>query len=394
MPWSSPSFSARSSPNCRMSAEHAVARVARGGHLGEDDRLVDELAHQVENPFCGQVIGTADGRGAFQVVPAGEHRGPRPERLLHRRAQVVRPLDAGAQCLVPGLGVAVPDVEHRQPFGQPAPDLLGRQHPDPGRGELDGEGHSLQLSAQLGNCWCVVRGEREVGSSRRGAVQEQADCLVVRDGLRRGHGRLVRVAERRDDDDTLPAEPQWPPAGQQEGEVRTPRTQSHHQLDHRGDEVFAVVEHQQRGSLGEVVGQRVDPPRSVGDLQAQRLGHRGAQQVGIHEVRQRHHPTPVAVGGPRLLDNPEGDARLAHPTGPHQGHHTRGGKVLADVVQQCPTADEGCVEGECLDEVTLGAAVDLTVGPTVRSVHQHPGGSGRRLGHGGVGIWLKSIRIR
>ena len=77
--------------------EHAVARVARGGHLGEDDRLVDERAHQVENLVGGQVIGTADGRGAFQVVPAGEHRGPRPEPLLHRGAQVVGPLDAGPQ---------------------------------------------------------------------------------------------------------------------------------------------------------------------------------------------------------------------------------------------------------------------------------------------------------
>ena len=52
---------------------------------------------QVEDLLGGQVVGTTDGRGGLQVVSAGEHRGPRPEPLLELGAQVVGPLDAGAQ---------------------------------------------------------------------------------------------------------------------------------------------------------------------------------------------------------------------------------------------------------------------------------------------------------
>ena len=77
--------------------EHPVPRVAGAGFLGEDDRLVDECAHQVENLVSGQVVGRTDGGGGLQVVAAGEHRRPRPEPLLELGAQLVGPLDAGAQ---------------------------------------------------------------------------------------------------------------------------------------------------------------------------------------------------------------------------------------------------------------------------------------------------------
>ena len=257
---------------------------------------------------------------------------------------------------MPVLGVAVAQVEHRQPLGEAVADLLRRQHPDPGGGKLDGQRDSVQLAAQRGDRRCVVRGQLEVGSCRRGAVHEQVDRLVVGDGLRRGHGRLLGEAERWHNDDVLPAEPEWPPAGQQEAEVRAGRAQSRHEVADRGEEVFAVVEHQQRGSVRDVVGERVDPPRPVGDLQAQCLGDGRAQQVGIGQVGQRHHPTSVAVGAPRPLDEPEGDPSLSHPARPHQGDDPRRGKVLANIGQQGPAAHERRVEGERLDGATLGAA--------------------------------------
>ena len=173
----------------------------------------------------------------------------------------------------------------------------------------------------------------------------------------------VGEAERWDHDDVLAAEPERPPAGQQEPEVRAGCAQSLHQVADRGEEVLAVVEHQQRGAVGDVVGERVDLPRPVGALQAQRLGDGRAQQVGLGEVGERHHPTSVAVGAPRLLGDPEGDPGLPHPAGPHERDDPGRRKVLANVGQQCPAAHERRVEGERLDGVTLVARVTTRAAP-------------------------------
>ena len=75
-------------------AEHAIPRVAVGGFLGEEDRLVDECAHQVEDLAGRQVVGPTHGGRGRQVVAAGEHRRPRPEPLLELGTQLVGPLDA------------------------------------------------------------------------------------------------------------------------------------------------------------------------------------------------------------------------------------------------------------------------------------------------------------
>ena len=58
-------------------------------------------------------------------------------------------------------------------------------------------------------------------------------------------------------------------------------SQTHHQVADGGEEVLAVVEHQQRGAVGDVVGERLQLPRPVGGMQAHRFGDGCAQQVGL-----------------------------------------------------------------------------------------------------------------
>ena len=127
----------------------------------------------------------------------------------------------------------------------------------------------------------VVRCHPEVGACRGRAVHEQVDRLVVGDGFRGGYAHLVGDAERWNHDHVLAAQPERPPAGQQEPDVRTGRAQPLHEIADRGHEVFAVVEHQQRGAVGNVVGERLDLPRTVGPLEAQCLGDGEAEQFGL-----------------------------------------------------------------------------------------------------------------
>ena len=199
----------------------------------------------------------------------------------------------------------------------------------------------------------VVRCQLEVGPCRGGAIDEQADGLVVRDDFWRGSGRLVGEVERWDNDHVLPAEPERPSAGEQEPDVRAGRPQSLHEVAHGGEKVFAVVEHQQRVAVGDVVGERVDLPRPVGALQVEGLRDGGAHQLGRGEVLERHHPAAVAERASRLLGDPEGDPGLPDPAVSHEGDDPRRPQVLANVGQQCSAAHERRVRGEGLDEATI-----------------------------------------
>ena len=246
-----------------------------------------------------QIVARTDIRCGRQIVAAGEHRRPRPEPLLKRGAQVVRPLHARPQRPVPVVGVAVAHGEQLEPLGQTVADLLRRQRPDPGRGQLDGQRDSVQIPAQRDDSSCVVHGQLEVRACRPGTVHEQVNCLVVDDRLRRHHSRLLRQAQRRHHDHVLAAQPQRPPAGQQEPDkfgqtVRSPCTRSP-TADSRCSQLSSTSK---RRALGEVVGQRVDLPRPVAALQTQRLRNRRSRSSGFRDLGQRHHPTPVPKAAP------------------------------------------------------------------------------------------------
>ena len=330
-------------------AEHAISRVAAGGFVGDEDRLVDECAHEVENLAGRQVVGTTDrGRGG-QVVAADEHRRPRPEPLFELGTQLEGPVDARPQRLVPLVGVAVAEVEHLYALGEAVANLLGRQRPDSGGRQLDGQRHAVQVTAQTHDGRGICRCQPEVGASRGGPVHEEVDGLVVGDGLRCGHGRLVREGERRHDDDVLAAQAEQPPAGEQEPEVRAGGAETLHQVADRGHEVLAVVEHQKRSAVSDVIGKGLELPRPVTAVQADCLGHGRAQQLGLGEVGEWRHPASVAVAAPVQLGDAEGEPSLANSAWPDERDHPGRRQVLSNVGQQQPATHERGVEGGLLD---------------------------------------------
>src|SRR5439155_16457142 len=65
---------------------------------------------------------------------------------------------------------------------KPARDLLHRQRPDPGRGQLDRQRHPVQRAADRGDGRDVVRPDGEAGLGGRGPVGEQPDRFVALGG--------------------------------------------------------------------------------------------------------------------------------------------------------------------------------------------------------------------
>ena len=122
--------------------EHAEAPVAscRTRFFSASDR----------SPSCAPVeIATAHAVGGGDRPPAGEHREPREQPLLHRRQQVVAPQQRVAQRPLAGGDVARTVGQQLEPPLQAGEDLRGLQRPDARGGELDGERQPVEPRADL-----------------------------------------------------------------------------------------------------------------------------------------------------------------------------------------------------------------------------------------------------
>jgi hypothetical protein len=131
--------------------------------LPDQDRLAHQRGQHVQQALVGRVAARADGLGGVQLEAAGEHRGAGPEQLLGRGAQVVAPVDAGPQRLLPGGHAPQGGGEQVIPVGQALGDLLRGQRPQPDGGQLDGQRQAVQAVADLHHGVLVADGQLEPG---------------------------------------------------------------------------------------------------------------------------------------------------------------------------------------------------------------------------------------
>src|SRR5919201_172396 len=133
----------------------------------------EALAHE---RLEGVELGARDRLGGAQRAAAGEHGETGKEPPLFLVEQLVRPLDRGAQGLLPGLRVAAAP-EQVEALLQPLQDLGRGEHARARRGQLDRERQAVQAPAELRNL--VARLELRSGA-------EEPDRLRL--GQRRGPG--------------------------------------------------------------------------------------------------------------------------------------------------------------------------------------------------------------
>lgn len=81
--------------------------------------------------------------------------------------------------------------EQAEDIIEPRDDLGRLQHANTGGGELDGEGHAIELATDLGDSVCVVAGHRVPVANEPCAYLEQADRV-------RGSNLDEGVIDRRD----------------------------------------------------------------------------------------------------------------------------------------------------------------------------------------------------
>jgi hypothetical protein len=172
-------------------------------------------------------------------------------------------------------------------------------------------------------------------------------------------GHRVDLRQRREREDLLACEPQRHPARHQEAGLGGARPPGVEQPRGLGLDLLEVVEHHQAGPAE---GQRVPHPRDhVPRRQhAQRGGHDAHHAVAAAGRGQIAEPGAVGQAGRPGAGVAQGEARLAHPSRPHQ-------------------RDERARDGLELGELRAPADERAALG-------RQPRGRGRsRLGAGGLG---------
>ena len=176
-------------------ARGARAGVARRLAVARHHRLVDQADQRVDDLVGGQRGVRADLLRRRQVERTREDRQPPPQGLLGRRAQRVAPLDRGPQRLVPGGAAAAGDRQHAESGVEQVGQLGQRQRAQPDRGQLDGERHPVESSAQPDHVRAVGGGDREARRRRGRALREQLDRVASRSAAA-PPGRRARPARR------------------------------------------------------------------------------------------------------------------------------------------------------------------------------------------------------
>ena len=226
--------------------EHPVAQAVVG--LDPQQRLVDERVEQV-----GDVGGVEPGRRRDRAprTRRWRRRGrPRAARRAARsssREQVPAPLHDGAQRAVPGHRRAAAAGEQPEPVAEPGGDLRDRQHPQPRRGQLDGERQTVEPPDDVDHVADVALVDREGRRRRPGPGRRTARTDACRSAVGRIRRRVAAAAaaaagtapRRR-----CPAARGWWRA------PAAPGSSGQQVVDQRGDvgdEVLAVVDHEQGG---------------------------------------------------------------------------------------------------------------------------------------------------
>ena len=128
--------------------EQVVARDAVAG-FHDDERLVDERGHAVENVFDLERCAGAHGLRRLERKAPGEHGESTQQLLFAMVEQAVAPIHRAAQRAMPRQRRATSARQQTKGVVQSSGDLVGRQHAHARRREFDGERNSVESFADV-----------------------------------------------------------------------------------------------------------------------------------------------------------------------------------------------------------------------------------------------------
>ena len=282
------------------------------------------------------VVGPADhGADARQVEAAGEHRRQAEQLPLGVGQEVVGPLHRVAERELTFRARCRP-LQEPVPIGESVPDLHRAHGGHAGSGQLDPQREPVQGLADLGHRGGGVRlREAEVRSHGSGSIDEQ----------RRGIGGHSAVqGQGRDGDHRLPADRQGLARRRQDLHACGPPEDRLDRRSRGGQDVLAVVDHQQEQPTSERIGDRVDERRLALWRDAER-GRDGRGNGGrVADRRQLDDPHAIGELTGHLGPDLEGQPCLADPADAAQRDQPSRGTSSATSVTafSLPTSELSC----------------------------------------------------
>ncbi len=299
--------------------------------LADQHRLLHQPGEPAPQLGGGQPRTGADALGRRQVEAAREHRRPRPQVPFGRAAQREAPLDGGAQRLVPRLATALDRAGQPEAVAQPGFQLRQRQHPQPDRGQLDGQRDPGQQAADRADPLLVLLGDRELRVDRGRALGEQRQRRVAQPGPAGQRAARGRHRQRRDRPQVLAGQREPFPAGREQPEPGRGPQQVVGQRGAGVEEVLAVVEDHQRPALPQVLGEHARRAPAGFVVHAQRLEHGVRHERGVLQPGELDQPDAVGERAGQPGGGLHGQPRLADPARAGQRDQPRPRQQVLDL---------------------------------------------------------------
>jgi hypothetical protein len=156
--------------------QHREARLA-GLHRPPEQACLHQGGNAGHEVGDGWALG--DRLGCLQGEPAVEDSQAPQQRPVGRVEQLVAPGDGVPEGPLPDGVVDRASDEHGDGGAEPAGQLLQREQPQAGGGQLDGQGQAVQPRHHLGDQRRVVGAQDNVGVDRQGPVGEQGHRVVA-----------------------------------------------------------------------------------------------------------------------------------------------------------------------------------------------------------------------
>ena len=257
----------------------------------------------------------------------GEATDEDPQRCQHRLLRWGQPLpravEDGLNASVSFVDVRCVGCERRSCLGQMTQQLVWREHPDPVRGEFDGQRQTVEYSTDVGHGVRVQLGHPVGRRNSSRSVHEQG-CRVVHKGIRLIADRPQRWDRIHDFSTRFQREP----AGRQDGQARAGLDHLRDQRAARAPDLLAVVQHEQHRAGTH--GSRKKGSAALRDRsgEPERGRRRRPHVVWVDDTSQRH-PEDVerhcgtSPTGSDAFGHFKRQAGLSRTADPADGHHTR-----------------------------------------------------------------------
>ncbi|MGH3837350.1 MAG: hypothetical protein ACRDSF_16860 [Pseudonocardiaceae bacterium] len=138
-----------------------------------DEGLVHQAGEDIQHRVAIHDLAGADALGRIEGETAGEHRQAAQQRALGIVEQLVAPCHRGLERLLAGQRGPAPAGEEAEPVVEGRGDPSRGHHANPGGGQLDGQGQTVEAPADLPHYLGVVALYGESRPHEGGPLHEQ-----------------------------------------------------------------------------------------------------------------------------------------------------------------------------------------------------------------------------